>query len=291
MLTTLRKLEKRKKQGVLASCISDLLPSPTEDSVAVDPETAELKARVFEELLSRRGLHDENGNIDKAKLLQVLSEEMGAAILEPSQISKVRDRVAEKGLLEANEYQIVFEQDFLRNMGQMFVTKETVRSAIRNPDALTHLLPTDFPIAEGSAATTIVLKQFGGPNGHTLLVLCRRVKAVFHVHCAWRVFGSDVGNVDMNAPLDVLRQFVDKFGLRIRSGEFSGKFLWYQTVRTTTLFGGTNLFSVDEYLEAGRKIFATFVVHSIDPITYAVAVGFAIDTDAYRDAMLEHGVR
>lgn len=289
MLSTLRKLEKRKKQGVLASCISDLLPSPNEESVAVDAETAELKARVFDELLSRQGLRDEKGEIDKSKLLRALSDEMGAAMLEPSQISKVRDRVAEKGLLDASEYQIVFEQNFLSNIDSMSVTKGNVRSAIRTPDALTHLLPEDFPIAEGSAATTIALKRYGGPDGHTLLVLCRREKAVLHVSCAWRVFDADVGSTEMSTPLEVLRQFVERFGLRIRSGEFSGKFLWYQTIRTTMLFGGTNLFSIDEYVGSGRRVFATFVVHAIDPINHAVAVGFAIDLDAYRDAMRKHG--
>jgi hypothetical protein len=102
------------------------------------------------------------------------------------------------------------------------------------------------------------------------------------------IFHSDVNLSQTKTPSDVLRAFVDKYGLEITVGEKTNRFFWYERVavppgKTTEIVKFRHIEGVDMEVNFQQGLIFKDAVE----IVYA----FSINNTAYEADLLKHGIK
>lgn len=113
-------------------------------------------------------------------------------------------------------------------------------------------------------------------NDHWLLVQTHRQGLVQQAQSAWRIFPDVVDLADAEKPIDVLKAFVEVFGLELNLGGITGKFIESipvkrgEDVKFNFLYRGPFFNSVSHTDTDNPNIVQVGAAYCIDVLKYAV---------------------
>jgi hypothetical protein len=295
-LPSLRQQTPQEIEGILANLTLGLLPNPGVGSNRYEPDiTPEFHQRLIQEIrVSLRLKRDDKSPQAMAKIYEYLAHEIERAALMGVDISEVKTRLGERGDLAPSLYKIEFTDTF-RNLSETRgIEKRDVEQALRAPDFVQHLRPELLGIATAKL-TSLYLKEFKNSqhpsNTYSLLVFCHRSGYVQKVGEAWRIFPSDVDTSTAKSPLDVLKAFVNKYGLEIEVGDRKGLFFWHEHVaRSQGSNSETNLIRFNK-IDPTIDMSTTFEVGKLDSTGIEIFYAFSINHTAYDADLAKHGFR
>jgi hypothetical protein len=102
-----------------------------------------------------------------------------------------------------------------------------VEDAVKHPDDYQHLLETNASAASKGKLSIFLklIRSARAGSDHWLLVQAQRDGLVQIAQSAWRIFPDVVELSDAKQPIDVLRAFVNVFGIEVNLGGITGKFI------------------------------------------------------------------
>ncbi len=138
-----------------------------------------------------------------------LSKQVETAIMGDSDPAEVRRRLGRQGRLPLSGYEIDFSKSFVKESRE---NEKYIRRAIASATDFQHVFASSLPDV-GKGMTLIMIPQMLRKVEHWLLVDAIRENDKLLVDRSFRVFPSIVDLRTANAPLEVLRAFVDHYGL------------------------------------------------------------------------------
>jgi hypothetical protein len=278
-------------EGILANLTLGMLPNP---GISEEPSLSrELRDRLIHEIRIRLGLkRDDNSPKAVSKIHDYLAKEIGRVALANVDIKEIKSRLGQRGDLASPLYKIEFTPQFVDAYERQGVDRTNVELTLRAPDRVEHIHPAGLGI-DDDKATSLYIRLFSNSsrplNTFTLLVACQRVGYVQRIGHAWMIFHSDVDLSRTKTPSDVLRAFVDKYGLDITVGEKTGRFFWYERVavhpdKKTDLLK-FNRPSKDVDMEVNFQ--QGLIFEDAVEIVYA----FSINNTTYQADLLKHGIK
>ena len=224
------------------------------------------------------------------RLFEVLSKEMSEYVLRGNARTEAKARLGNRGELPLNQYELKFASAF-DSLAEIGTRRSHVESAIRTPDRVEHLLPERFDFGMDFGITFVAKyeKASRRENNFWLLVQTQRVKAALNVTAAWRVYLSDVKLKSDPSPLDILRAFVDVYGLDLPGIGVSPKFVLYKVIPASLSDDPKLLFRLHPE-DAKRKFLGVFALRASSLGVVEVACAYAIDLEKYKYDLARHGV-
>lgn len=289
-LPSLNGREPAEVEGILANLTLGMLPSPTLTEESSPPK--ELRERLINEIRIRLRLKKEDySSKAMSKIYDYLAKEIGRVALAQVDVKEIKSRLGQRGDLAASLYKVEFTPQFVDGYERHGVDRANVELALRAPDGVEHVHPAGLGI-EDDKATSLYLKRFSNSskpsNAFTLLVACQRIGYVQRVGHAWMIFHSDVDLSKAKTPSEVLRAFVDKYGLDITVGEKTGRFFWYERVAVPR-DKKTNIVTF-KHIE-GLDMEVNFQQGLIFPDAVEIVYAFSINNTAYEADLLKHGIK
>jgi hypothetical protein len=228
-----------------------------------------------------------------AKIYQYLAHEIERAALMGVDISEVKTRLGESGDLAPSLYKFEFTDTFRDVSERRGIEKRDVEQALRAPDFVQHLRPELLGIASGKL-TSLYLKEFRNSqhpsNTYSLLVFCHRSGYIQKVGEAWRIFPADVDTSTAKSPLDVLKAFVNKYGLEFQLGDRKGLFFWHEHIARPQGSSQANLVTFSR-LDPTINMSTTFEVGKLDSTGIEILYAFSINHSAYDADLVKHGIK
>jgi len=282
VLETLQNITPEYKERVLSRVALSLMPNP-----GIEPEQT---TAAHEELIYRDVLREiQHWDPKKTnQLFGMLSKEISSAALSDVNQNDVKARLGHKGLLSSSYYKIELSQSFRKATIPFGIRPSHVERAVRSPDAVEHLLPSEFDQPIDQSAFSLFLKTPEAQdqrNAYSLLIISKRENAVQKVARAWQVFHSDVDLSGTHGPLDVWRAFAEKYGFLIKVGDISGKFIIYKKMP----FHGNQINVVKALVGNQRRFIHTFLMRTGNGFL-EIAYAFMLDVDKYISDLHEHGI-
>jgi hypothetical protein len=200
-------------------------------------------------------------------------------------IADVLKRLGDAGDLPLTVYNVVQPNDVTAMLSGLGIRASHVEDAVKHPDDHQHLMAEGMPT--GSEDVSLFMKRVMSREAqrrHWLLVQCHRVGMNQRVGAAWQIYPDDLRLERARKPIDVLKAFVDVYGVPIKVGEQKGLFIESQTYPP-----GTQV-SVD-WTGAPREHFVSSVRSVTAGGTVRVGASYCIDIGKYREALSAHGVK
>ncbi len=282
MLETLRDLPRAQAEDVLAGALDAFLPN------AYDVELSDLHRRVIQE--ARTVVP--HGETDDRQVARRLGEELSALILPPWAEEAVKERLGHKGSLPLTQYEVGFDSQFGAEDGGFYgVTMWEAELAFRHPTRSDFLFfsPDFEPATSGFQSVAVIVARAPEAKApHALLLVATTRGSSVTIHDAWRVFPDEVRPTDV--PLELLRRFLDRYGLEFIIGLGSKPRLlhWRDEV---PLAPGTE-FSVKLAKTVPEPPFAAVAFTERDRklASMKVFLAFMVDTQRYYASMARHGI-
>lgn len=220
-LNILRDKDPREVALLLAGVSSSMLPNPGVGQVlhrtATDPEF--IKA-VLSEIRHRLTIReDDYSRKTQARIYAFLSDALSNAALANTDVKNIKARLGNKGELRPSDYEIRINDDVVPMLEALGTKRSHVIEAILRPDKVTHLL--NNANLEVQFRPTISIKSIDNRNPEDrfiLLIHSVRDGNTQHIGSAFRVYPSDVDLTTASEPVDVLKAFVNKYGLTFQLG-------------------------------------------------------------------------
>jgi hypothetical protein len=292
MLNTLRKKSKQEIQHILASITSSLLPNPDADQHD-SSVTSKLEFEdVIDEIKSTLKINpDDFSDLAKSKIYKFLANEMYQTVLSSSKVKDVRNRVGQKGALKPDLYDIVYLETFNKHAQSLPLDKKEIEKTVRYPNFYNHLFNEDVGAAPVSLFSKVLASKVQG-NTCSMLVMAERMGSIQNIYNAWPIYHSDVDVSKAEDSLDILKAFLEVYGIEIRSkadGNVS-KFFSNLIFRNYSNQEPANFLE----LELGSKrAYELSILANNNPIKQETVIGltFAIDIDKYYSDLQTHGVK
>jgi hypothetical protein len=292
MLNTLKNLSIDDEERVLAALIQWFLPQPRDE----EPETlpSDLKAlqhSALAEIQANLSIDPaDQSAMTKAKILEFLAKEMSGPVVRGTRGEQAKRRLGQRGDLRPDFYKIEFGDSF-HEAEKRGIRKSHVEDALRHPDEVQHLLPERIQ-KEGFPAVSLYAKNHGeqrSADQFTLLVQTTREGYTQRVDSTWRVYHSDVNLSQAHEPLDLLRAFVEVYGLYCRVGNSApAKFFLYEAFPLTPGQRPTEILKIDVPQGVFFETSSLIRVSSLGVIE--VAIAYVIDMVRYMNDLRKHGV-
>lgn len=215
MLRTLEGQSETNAERVLASLIQRYLPKP----IIRDEGPDDLQQKVLSEVLRAAKVDPADRSEEaQSRVLRVLSDQLSRELLKGPRLAAAKARLGERGELTLNLYRIGFEKEFSESE-KRGARKGFMIDAARNPDSVQHLdnvlhMENDD---EAPVRQTLFTKTIRGKrrrDAFTWLIHAVRSADELTVAVAWRVYHEQVNINGREEPLEIMRQFVDRYGLR-----------------------------------------------------------------------------
>ena len=235
---------------------------------------------------------------DQSRLVQWAENALTEISVGSIKPKEVRERLGTQGLLEPERYVIQFS-DHLAKESLFFAVKPmAAQSAIQKADAYQHLFrPEGFdlesPLVSLFVRVVNCREVVNGEPAIWHLVSATRTGDVLRVDSAWQVHAKEI-EIDASTarPLDLLRAFADRFGLPLRSGSRQlGKFILYEKMRIAPSDRPTELLTVEKPPQVQKMLSEFRTRVSRDKRHFEIAIGYAINIDAYHEALRHHGIK
>jgi hypothetical protein len=291
-LPSLRRLSAKEVEGILSSLALDLSPDPgiSAPTKRLNPD---LRERLLGEIrVSLRLKKADNSPKSISKIHGYLAEEIQRVALSNVNINDVKTRLGRRGDLVPALYKLEFADSFQQLDEPRGIQRSQVENCLRNPDGVEHLSPADLDETEDNAS--VYIKTFNNrvrpENSYTLLVFCKRVGYLQKIHHAWHVFHSDLDLSNARSALDILKIFIDRYGIALTISEEHNKLFFYTRIPLETaeetetkpirLQKGVPIGSLS--LEFGASSDGTEVL---------IYWMFGVNYKQYDEVLLRHGVR
>jgi hypothetical protein len=223
----------------------------------------------------------------EARLATLLAEQIRELALAGKDEEAILSRAGQAGRLLPDLYRISYNANFYDAFVGLGTRIAHVENAIRQPTKVQHFV-TD-PVSK-VAPFSLFLQFHAGTrpkDSFWLAVVAQRQGQTLIVHCAWRIYPSNVDLQDAQEPIDVLEAFVKIFGLAIVVGKTRGKFIINEEFPR---IAGESLRTYSIRGTGGVAYFGMLSMIDL-PDRHRVVMAFAIDTTCYLDCLISHGVR
>lgn len=233
-MKALRNRSVKEAEHLLATAIATLAPSPfprEELSLATPVE------EIIDEACKRIQVKPPLRDVDKGRLLDLLSKELQKRMLTPERERAARIRLGTRGILRPSDFGVSFANDARKQLDRVSITTDDVARVVRNPLAFEHVLPLE---TDESRSPSIFLGETGAAHKNKLLVLSVREGDRQHVWSAWRIEERDFHSV-LHNPRELVRAFAEKFGIDFVIGDLGP---WRLLVRDTVVIP-RNIFPFD----------------------------------------------
>jgi hypothetical protein len=286
-MTTLQSLKPKsndEREWLLSSVADRLVPKPYDEL----PASSETKA-LLEEINKRLGIEGIAKTPEaKARLFQFVANELVSVATDTAHLREARERIGQKGWLRPGLYEVKFAQPFTHS-ATFGVRRSHVEQALSNPDAIEHLFPEKKGLVEVAPLSLIAKRIDVGKNKDSffLLVVARRQGFVLTVQMAWRVYPEDVAVRAGTTPLEMLRAFVEKYGLVQRIAGKEAKFFDYMAIPWGE--SDKHELTIEVLRPDNRPIHQLQMIRPL-PQKQMVEIGLclAIDDDKYRADLAQH---
>jgi hypothetical protein len=186
------------------------------------------------------------------------------------------------GRLNPALYNVIITPSFTQVFRSLSVKSSNAIDAIKHPDDYQHILDKNAN-ASNRGKISIFLKRINSSrpgNDHWLLVQTHREGLNQVAQSAWRIFPDVVDLAEAAKPLDLLKRFVDVFGVEINIAGVTGKYIESIPARKA------------ERVEVTfPNMDASFVSFSHtdtdDPNIVQVGAAYCIDTGKYGEMVLD----
>ncbi len=155
----------------------------------------------------------------------------------------------------SNDDMIIKFSDLYNNEIAPTVCRDLIEQVISNPDKQ---YSTTLGDQQSILYTKYLMDESGNP--YYLLVACRVKDNLCDVDLAFVMLSELVNNIDTIEPIDLLRTFVNRFGLDIKIGYTQNKFIHHQTFWVDT----TNPTKIVEILNPDNHPFIQVMWFKVD---------------------------
>ena len=228
MIKVLEALKPQEAAGVLADTASWLAfaePAPQ----LVPLAEAKLQSAVLAEARFRLGITAEDASPEAIERIADLLDEESDKLLEPPETEAALYRLAERGDLPSDLYQLEFLPNLANLYGKGFeLENEIIAIAVKDPDMEQHYGPNKGD--RQPSMISLFLRTFRTKwpfKDFVAIVVGQRSGFKLVVHQAWRVFTSKIDVAGLEAPIDWLRRFSEYFGKPVDVGGQTGSFFLF----------------------------------------------------------------
>lgn len=286
MSNLLSQIRPREKPTYLAAVLKKVLPDPGIDTHAPSNEAEQHASDLLEEIKTKLRIDPADNSLEtRSKLYKYLTREISKYALDQVPRLTIRERVGQKGLLPASLYKIVFTDRLNDVHLKQGVRIEEVRKTLEEPYAVQHLSPGS-DMSSDTQPISLYTRDFDGPSPgdrYSLLVRSNRKGSVQEVDVAWMLFHSDIEVQTKKEPLDMLKAFVDVYGMSFTVGQTRSRFVLYKAVE------GSNVkIQLDNPL-GHDFVFDTMVRWRLRN-QLEIAITYSIDTTNYEESLRNHGI-
>jgi hypothetical protein len=292
MLSTLKNRNQEEVEQVLASVTQRFLPQPRDEFLDVGVEQLrELQDSVLSEIRDRLKLSTTQETAEsRRKVLEFLIKEISAPVTSGKRGEQARMRLGQQGDLRPDLYQIKLG-DFRHELEKRGIRRSHIEDALHRPHGLQHLLPEKIRSGE-FPALSLYIKHHGelqSPDRFTLLVQAQREGDRLTINSAWRIYHVDVDLSKVHEPVDILRAFVDVYGLYCRVGNSApAKFFLYEEFRMASGQQATEIIRADSPTDVALEASSLIRVRNFGVIE--VAVAYIINMSWYISDLRKHNV-
>jgi hypothetical protein len=207
-LSTLERYDAKTANAILAAAALSQQDTPylSASEGKYDTEVSELISELESQLnLSR---DDEAG---RKKLRAYLSDKVRTALLGGNSVENVQSRLGQRGDLPISSYRLKLGKEVLKDFHE---SKKTVEAAINSPDEVQHFVGSG-PFSDTLRGVTLVTKWVPSKDGeaHWLLADAQRQGDSLYVQAVLRISPSRLDLSAAESPLDLLRVFVERYGV------------------------------------------------------------------------------
>lgn len=286
MLNFLRAMPSPAAERLLSEAIAQLLPHTTEGASSDDVQALLTEARKAARIEPR-----DTPTVQNAKVLEVLSSELDELVLGEGRERQAASRIGERGELPLDQYVITFGADFV-DREKLWARRSNIEDVVRRPDQLLHLR-SQLPESEGELAS-LFLKAVASPRRpedrfHWLVRASRKGNALRVIE-AYRVYPEDFPR-DGSALIDVLRSFVDRYGLAFRVCGEGPRLLFLNELIPFIPSPGTQHPTIDLMRnEDHRPIAANINLRTGVVGVLEVILGYMVDLQLYEATLRRHKV-
>lgn len=294
MLESLSGLGKAERQSVLSSVALSLLPSPTpEPQYQIDDE---VRHRVLAESREHLSLAPDDDTPDaRSQVVDFLGNQISESVLRGVDFNRIKSRLGDKGNLLPSEYEIKITPEFRGFMDMFRLDEAEVTEAVSHPDEIQHFFYDD--IAQNSSiGASLCAKSFGGgQDRYTLIVGLERVGQTMIPNFAWRVFLSEVDIRSARSPLEVVKAFADRYGLRFKIGDLPpAKFYENQVIAPkpgTRISRSNPLVNLVRRVEFAKAHVECGLIHRSPLGPIFIRFSMTINLDRYSSDLEKHGIK
>jgi hypothetical protein len=286
-LDSLERFDSATANGVLAAAALASGPDPGVGERPLVLRTySKEAAELLAEIRSRLGI---SGDADtpevRASMSKVLAEALRQSMLSDAAASEALQRVGAAGRLAPAAYNVIQSPEFREVFYGLGVRPNYVEDAVKRPDDHQHLMTEGMP--ETLQDMSLFMKRVMSQDfrkRHWLLVQSHRVGTDQRVGAAWQVFPQDVNIELAGQPLDVLKAFVEVYGVPVKVGTSHGLFI------EPTLYPPGTAVKLD-WTGAPQDCFVS-TLQTTDAAGYIrVGITYCIYLPRYRAALRSHGVK
>jgi hypothetical protein len=283
-LQTLADREEQFARGILGEALLRQLPRPLVPGHETDPESEAVISAVLAEARSTLSLPGDDESLPaKDRLARFISSELNT-LAAPVSMRAVKERLGERGRLRPKDYSLE-----LRGQPRLAAKADHIRSVLNHPDAVQHLSPDQF--GRHGYGVSLYAKWINGrkrADPFMVLVPSRRTGTKQTADTVLRVYPSEVDLRDAITPLDVLKRFLDVYGLPFTvDDEASPRLLLvYERVKERS-DGRPNLSSYGFDASLSQDFFMIFRINPDK--TMDLSLVFVLNLTKYRETLKRHG--
>lgn len=299
-LNALKDKEPKEVARLLSVVSSTLLPNPGIAEVihktGSDPEF--VKA-VLAEIRNYLRVPESDRSIQtQSRIFAFLSQEISRAALANANMSSLKARLGNKGALHPSQYEVRFT-DYFDRCEALGTRKSHVIEAVTKPDKVMNPRPK-YLSEDNDPRVTVSIRFVGSKkveDRFSLIVTSSRDGQCQTVGAAFRAYLSDVDLTNINEPLDMVRSFVNTYGLTFRLGNKVSKFMHNEIISSDSPLSRERLKNI-EMLDKPKEdlvwpVFAfniTQVRGTDNEILTEVILGFVLNVSKYVATLRKHHV-
>lgn len=273
-------------ENLLSKMALSMMPRAEIDMYNLTDEELYYSELVFKEIKKELGVSETDSSIEaNIRVTEVLSKELDRLMLANSDISKIKERVGQKGLLNIQDYKIQFAPSF-KTYQKIGIRRSHAERAIRDSFVVQHIFPEEF----GTHNTDSISLFLQYPTSNfCLLVLAVRDHATLIVCHSWRIYRSDINMFQYSDPLSLMKAFIEKYGLEFHIGDNikKTKFVFYKK------FNKDLSKEINDVIEIftpmiGKIILNIYCKPNKAKQTTEIALGFILDFEKYAKVIRQY---
>jgi hypothetical protein len=285
----LKALDRPTANGVLAAAALSSAPDPgVGERPVVLQKYGKEAAAVLSEIREQLNVSPENDSPEtRARIAKVLTDALRQSILTSANQTEVLTRVGAAGQLSPVAYNVVQPNDFQATFFSLGLSRNYVEDAVKHPDDYQHLLTEGMP--DDWKDISLFMKRVMSREErkrHWLLVQTHRMGLDQIAIAGWQIFPDDVNIERARRPIDVLKAFVDVFGVPITVGERTARFI------ESELYPIATTSRIDAKFQGDPKDRFMSISNAINSKgEMRIGVAYCVDLPKYRRALRVHGVK